>query len=135
MITVYHDMQSDMLTLSFSDQAHGYTVEASPGVYVNFDENDALYEIEVHGISNITEDPEKIEFKKLGQVVTATLTVDQFAELHDMNPNSVRHILQNDAKLSESEKRLPGAYKEGGDRRGVWKIPLATAEHWSKSNL
>ncbi len=134
MIKLEHDTLADVLHLTFYDGVHDVIEELSPGLYGSFDVNQQMYALEIHGISNYTDNPEEIEFTRIGQIAAPVLTVEQFAELHDMNPSSVRNMLQQDQKLPDDQKKLPGAFKEGGEKRGVWKIPLKAAESWVKSN-
>jgi len=134
MINIEHDTQADVLYLQFYEADYKSTREVSPGVYGSFDADQHMYAVEIHAISRFTDTPEQINFQSVGQIAAPTITVDQFAELHGMNPNSVRKILQDDEKLSDEDRRIPGAFKEGNKNRGVWRIPLKTARNWVKSN-
>lgn len=60
------------------------------------------------------------------------VTVEEMAALHGVAAFTIQRILQKDARLPEDQRRLPGAYKEGSFRRGVWKIPRAVAEAWQR---
>lgn len=57
------------------------------------------------------------------------------AEMHDISPNTVYRLLRREADLRESEKRLPGAFKDTGDPyRARWFIPRESAENFVPSS-
>jgi hypothetical protein len=62
------------------------------------------------------------------------LTVEAFARMHGMSINNVHLILRADLQRPDHEKRLPGAYKLGEGRRGIWLIPRSTAEAFVRGN-
>jgi hypothetical protein len=57
-----------------------------------------------------------------------TISVAEFAEMHNLSANRVNIILRADLKLPADQRRIPGAYKVGSKFRGEWRIPRATAE-------
>jgi hypothetical protein len=54
------------------------------------------------------------------------LTVQQAAALKGVAVQSVRDALKRDV--------FPGAFKIGGDRRGIWQIPEVEVEAWQPRN-
>jgi len=62
-----------------------------------------------------------------------TVSPEDMATMHDVESSTIYRILRADQKRPESERRLPGAIKEGSKFRGVWKIPRDVAEKWERS--
>lgn len=62
------------------------------------------------------------------------VTPEQVAEMYDIAPNTVYRLLRREADLAEDEKRLPGAFKESGDKhRAKWWIPRESAQNFEPS--
>jgi hypothetical protein len=58
---------------------------------------------------------------------------EDMATMHGVAPNTIYRILRDDETKSEADRRIPGAIKRGGKRRGVWLIPREIAENWQRS--
>ena len=59
------------------------------------------------------------------------ITVSEMATMHDIAANTVQRILRKDQQLEEDERRIPGSFKSGTERRGEWLIPRNAAEAWA----
>lgn len=65
--------------------------------------------------------------------MTTYISPEEMAAMHNVDKRTIYRILTSDQKQPESERRLPGAFKEGDKYRGEWKIPLETAQQWQRS--
>lgn len=61
------------------------------------------------------------------------LTPEEMAALHEVVPKTIYRVLRADQTKPEDERKLPGAYKIGEGKRGIWQIPRAVAETWERS--
>lgn len=59
-------------------------------------------------------------------------SIDEFTEMHQIAPNWVRMSLRDEADLPDDQKRIPGAFKLGEGKRGVWYIPRTSAAAFVK---
>jgi len=59
-----------------------------------------------------------------------TVGIDEMAEMHNVDPHTIRRIIWADQKRPDNKKKLPGVFKVGSKYRGEWRIPRITAEAW-----
>jgi hypothetical protein len=60
------------------------------------------------------------------------ISPEEMAIMTDVDPNTIYRILRADSKKPETERRIPGAVKEGSKYRGEWRIPRTVAENWKR---
>lgn len=61
------------------------------------------------------------------------VTIEEMAEIHGVDPMTIRRILWADQDRVPEKRRIPGAEKVGSTFRGEWKIPRESAENWRRS--
>lgn len=61
-------------------------------------------------------------------------TVKEMADMTGVARNTLHRILRDDQSRPESQRRIPGAYKQGSKWRGNWRIPRAVAENWQRDS-
>lgn len=105
-----------------SGQTTAKTVQINHSVNADLDEAGDVIALEFLGASKYIEGLN--EYLRTEQ----TISVQEMADMHNMSAHNVHIILRQDQEKPETERRIPGAYKDGDERRGNWRIPLAAAE-------
>jgi hypothetical protein len=78
------------------------------------------------------EDGIDLEGLLLGEYIPEYVSVQDMADMTGVAINTIQRILRDDQHKPEGERRIPGAYKEGDERRGEWRIPRQLAEQWER---
>ncbi len=126
---ITHDTQADALYIHLNDCAVAHTVSAVKGVVtVDVSADGTPVGIELLSPSRYVDDLSHVALET--NTGNAYVGVEDMAEMHKVAPNTIHRMLRADQKRPTEKRKLPGAFKVGGERRGVWVIPRAIAEAW-----
>lgn len=73
-----------------------------------------------------------MEVMLLGLPEASYLSVQEMAARQGIDENTLQRILRADQALPPNQRRVPGAFKVGSERRGEWRIPREVAETWTR---
>jgi uncharacterized protein YuzE len=126
---INYDNEVDALLIQLHEGLDYKTIEVIKGLlYVHLDEAGQAVSIECLAASRYIEEPEAYQRSE-----ERFLSVEEMAAMHNMSANNLQIILRKDQAKPESERRIAGAFKDGDERRGNWRIPLTAAQAFQKS--
>ena len=127
-MNIKHFKELDEIRIQLNDNHVNNATESNLNVLIDLDASGNPCSIVLFNASSYIDDLESVSIEDVPFVVP-TITVEQFARTKDMTVRSVQQLLQNDEQVPHSQRRLPGAYKEGK----IWRIPVTDANHFVKS--
>lgn len=119
---IVHEARGDTLFIELSTEPGGKIVQVTDRVAVRIGEDGEVKEIEIVGISKLTDMPPIFE-TEAGQLVAVgevnMVTIDEMAEMHQVNRKTIER------GIDRGEIR---AVKTGEGVRALWEIPRTEAE-------